>query len=151
MKKVVLLSHCVLNSFCEMPEASDAFRKRIVDILMEKKISMIQLPCPELCYQALERESIVAGAAKAQEYEIYCKQLLDPMIRNIKEYQKHGISIAGIIGIDTSPSCSVADKNAIMTKILMDQMSELGISSNLMIDMPVTGDGEAFFAELEKL
>ena len=148
MKKIALVSHCVLNSLCELPEASDTFRKQIVNLLTDKKISLMQLPCPELCYQALERESITAEDPKAEEYERYCRELLVPVMNNLKEYCRHDIEVAGIIGIDTSPSCSVADGAAIMSKVLLDQMKDAGISCGKLIDMPVEGDGRAFFNQL---
>ena len=151
MKKIVLLSHCVLNSFCETPEASDRFRRELVNMLMERGISMVQLPCPELCFQALERESILPDGPQAESYGRYCRELLAPMVKNLKEYQSHGIQIAGIIGIDTSPSCSVLDKSAIMTKLLLEEMEGLGIVDVKLLDMPVEGDGKAFFQQAAQL
>lgn len=150
MKKLALISHCVLNSFCELPEASDTFRKDVINLLTDKKISMMQLPCPELCYQALERESITLEDPKAGEYEQYCGELLAPVISNLKEYHSHGIEVAGIIGIDTSPSCSVADSVAIMSKVLLERMKEAGIPWGQLIDMPIEGDGKTFFDQLKE-
>ena len=150
MKQLALLSHCVLNSFCEAPEASSVFRKQIMDVLMEKEISIVQLPCPELCYQALERESILAGSEQAEDYSKYCETLLAPVVQNLKEYSEHGIQVAGIIGIDPSPSCSVVDKEAIMMKYLLEEMERLDIPHGKLLDMPTAGDGDLFFTELNK-
>ncbi|MCQ4637949.1 hypothetical protein NE619_14530 [Anaerovorax odorimutans] len=149
MKKLALISHCVLNSLCEMPEASDAFRKQILNLLTDKKISMVQLPCPELCFQSLERESIVAGDSKSREYEEYCRKLLEPVLKNLKEYKAHDIEVAGIIGIGTSPSCSVMDSSAIMMKVLLEEMKANDIPHGKLLDMPVSGDGKDFFDQLE--
>ena len=92
MKKIALVSHCVLNSLCELPEASDTFRKQIVNLLTDKKISLMQLPCPELCYQALERESITAEDPKAEKYEQYCRELLVPVMKDVyKRQHQHSI------------------------------------------------------------
>ena len=106
MKRVMLLSHCILNSFCEMPMAPDNLRKRIIDIITEKNLSIIQLPCPELSYQGLARKSICPHTAEAEEYRRYCEDLLENILSNIAEYKENNIEIVGIIGIDTSPSCS---------------------------------------------
>lgn len=151
MKRVVLLSHCVLNHLCELPEASSAFRKAILDILQDKNLGMIQLPCPELCYQSLDRTSILPGDAAADQYRHYCKVLLEPVFQNLKQYQKHGISLAGIVGIDTSPSCSVANENAIMAEILLDTIYSMDIEPGLLVDMPIKGNGKDFLEALKTL
>lgn len=151
MKKIALLSHCVLNSFCELPQAPDTFRKAILDTLIEKQISMVQLPCPELCYQALERVSIEPDAPAAGEYRKYCRELLAPLLHNLEEYRSQDIQLALILGIDTSPSCSVEDPRAIMTDILMEELKVLQISVKNKIDMPVSGDGKAFLEALRAI
>lgn len=151
MKKIVLLSHCVLNSFCETPEASDAIRGKLMNQLMDKGISVIQLPCPELCYQALERESILPGDPKADSYRDYCKNLLLPVLQNLREYKKHDIKIAAVVGIDTSPSCSVVDPRAIMMEILLREMKEMDIPSGCLLDMPLTEETGEFFQRIEQL
>lgn len=151
MKKLVLLSHCVLNSFCELPEASDAIRSKLMNQLMDKGISVIQLPCPELCYQALERESILPGDSGADAYRDYCKSLLAPILKNLQEYKKHNIQVAAVIGIDTSPSCSVIDPKAIMMELLLKEMKEKDITAGCLLDMPLTEDTEAFFKKIEEL
>lgn len=88
MKKILLVSHCVLNSYCELPQAPDILRKDIVKALIDKGISIVQLPCPELCYQGLERSSIYPGMKAEKEYTQYCRQLLGYLIGNIIEYKK---------------------------------------------------------------
>lgn len=151
MKKVVLMSHCVLNPFCELPKAPEELRKPILDISMDKGWGIVQLPCPELCYQALERSSIYPKDDEAAPYEEYCRDLLKPLIKNLEEYKKHGISIVGIVGIDTSPSCSIIDKDAIMMKVITEELEKLGITDVFKADMPVNeeGDDEKFLADLQ--
>lgn len=151
MKRVILLSHCILNSFCELPKAPDNLREEILKVLIDKNLSIVQLPCPELTYQGLERNSIYPGTPEAEEYEKYCEELLAPIISNIKEYKKNEIEVAGIIGIDTSPSCSIEDSSAIMMKFLLDKISAEGIRVKVLADMPVEGSGEDFIEKLKVL
>lgn len=151
MKKIALISHCVLNNYCELPEASETFRKKILEILTDKNISIVQLPCPELCYQGLERESILPGTEPAEKYQEYCESLLAPIIKNLEDYTRHGIEIAGVVGIETSPSCSVEDSAAIMTRLLFKEMEEKKIPWGKVVDMPVSGDGKAFYEQLKQL
>lgn len=151
LKRIILLSHCVLNSFCELPQAPDNLREEILKVITDKHLSIVQLPCPELSYQGLSRSSIYPGTPEAEEYENYCKQLLSTVVSNIKEYKDNDIEIAGIIGIDTSPSCSIMDSKAIMMKVLMKELSDAGITIKVLADMPVEGDGESFLENIKEL
>jgi predicted secreted protein len=152
MKKIILVSHCVLNSYCELPQGPEVLRKDIVKTLIDKGISIVQLPCPELCYQGLERSSIYPGTEEEKEYTQYCQQLLVPIIGNMREYHKEGIKIIGIIGIDTSPSCSAINPSSIMMKIILDEIKKAGITVDNIFDMPVHDYGiDDFMRKMENL
>lgn len=151
MKRIILLSHCVLNSFCELPQAPDNLREEILKVITDKKLSIVQLPCPELSYQGLKRSSIYPETPEAKEYEEYCEKLLSGVISNIKEYNDNDIEIAGIIGIDTSPSCSTADSRAVMMKVLLRKLSEMGVSVKVLTDMPVSGSGQKILDAMREL
>ncbi|MGI6766615.1 MAG: hypothetical protein ACOX4R_05285 [Lentihominibacter sp.] len=147
MKRILLVSHCVLNSYCETPPAGDYYREGLLRAVLEKHLSIVQLPCPELCFQGLFRESINPGTEKAAEYEEYCEALLEPIVENLIQYKENGIEAAGIIGIDTSPSCSVVDVDAIMMKILFKRLKAEGIDIHFKVDMPIA-DGNENFVEV---
>ncbi len=152
MKNIILVSHCVLNSYCELPQAPEVLRKDIVKTLIDKGISIVQLPCPELCYQGLERNSIYPGTEEEKDYAQYCQELLTSIIGNMREYHQEGVKIIGIIGIDTSPSCSVINQNSIMMKIILDEMKKAGITVDNIFDMPVNDVGtEDFMSKMNNL
>ena len=151
MKRIVLLSHCVMNSMCEEPPAADTYRRCILEAAMDGGVSMIQLPCPELCYQALQRESIYPGSEKAAAYADYCRGLLAPLIKNLREYKESGVELTAVIGISTSPSCSVEEEGIIMMEILLGALEEIGYEGFRLIDMPVEPDDEAFMKEIAEL
>lgn len=146
-----MVSHCVLNSFCENPPAGDEYRADILKVVTEKNLSIFQLPCPELCYQGLDRNSIYPCSDEATAYERYCESLIEPIIKNIDEYEKNGIEISGIIGIETSPSCSVMEKGAIMMKVLFDHLKKKGIKISMQTDMPIRKGENLFIEELKKI
>ena len=152
MSKIVILSHCILNGCCELPEASDALRSKIMTILLSKKANIIQLPCPELCFQALDRKSVYPGDSKEVEYKNYCERLILNTIKNVLEYDKYGIEIMGIIGIDTSPSCSIKNSNAILMKTLVNNIRNNNVCVQNEIDMPIGIEEEngKFLEQLEK-
>lgn len=140
MKKILILSHCLLNNLCENPPAPEIIKDKIYKEISADNISVLQLPCPELCYQALNRDSIYPGTEAAEDYEAYCKKLIDPIVHNLEEYKKHNIEISAVYGIDTSPSCSVIDKTSIMMKYLLTEMERLEIKCEILAD--ITSEGE---------
>ncbi len=153
LKKVMILSHCILNPYCEMdqPATLDLYRKTIRELL-DREVGILQLPCPELCYQSLERKSITSDDPGVNDYRAYCRQLLMPIKKNLGEYKRNGVEIIGMVGIDTSPSCSTKDSSSIMMKELFRMMEEEGIAFPV-IDMPQKADAdqEAFLKELFSL
>lgn len=151
MKRILIVSHCVLNSYCETPPAGDFYREGVLKAAIEKRLSIVQLPCPELCYQGLVRESINPGTDSAIEYEKYCEILLEPTIGNLIQYKENGIEVAGIIGIDTSPSCSVVDVDAIMMKTLFKKLKAEGVDVHIKVDMPIIEGNENFVETVRKV
>ncbi|HML37513.1 MAG TPA: hypothetical protein PKA19_08865 [Bacillota bacterium] len=150
MKKVIVLSHCIINPFCELDESltKNLFAKTIKEIA-DRGIGILQLPCPELSYQHLERESITSQDERAEEYGKYCRELLKSTVQNIKEYHQNGIGLIRLVGIDTSPSCSTADSSSIMMQVLAEMLKDAGISIPAA-DMPhfFDGDESVFVDEL---
>ena len=140
MKKVIILSHCILNPYCELDEPSAlSLYQQAIRTIVNKGIGILQLPCPELCYQGLERASITGKDSRAADYRAYCREILSPTIKNIVEYHKNGVELVKIVGIDTSPSCSTEDPSSIMIKELVQMMEEKGIFVST-IDMPQDPD-----------
>lgn len=138
MKKIALLSHCIWNPFCEAEEpAAKTLYRQIVAALMEKDVAILQLPCPELTYQGLIRDSLYPDSEKAEEYTKFCRGLLKVALNNIKEYQKNGVAVVALLGIDTSPSCSAIDPTAFMTNELLKMMADEEIPVKCM-DMPIS-------------
>ncbi|MGI6766773.1 MAG: hypothetical protein ACOX4R_06080 [Lentihominibacter sp.] len=150
MERIVLVSHCVLNSMCELPPAPDEYRKGLLQIAGENKWEIIQLPCPELCYQSLARESIYPNTEKAKKYKEYCVELLAPLLNNLHEYKKAGYSITGIIGIETSPSCSIKLKEGIMMDLLLEFFRANGMACKNTINMPIESGDTNFLTTVKE-
>jgi predicted secreted protein len=136
MKKVIVLSHCILNSFCELDEpANKKLYDQLVISLIEREIGILQLPCPELSFQGLNRKSITPQDVEAEEYRVFCQDILESTLRDLKEYAKNGVDVIKLVGIETSPSCSALDSESIMMKELITMMAREGIAYS-KIDMP---------------
>ncbi|MGI6732266.1 MAG: hypothetical protein ACOX5F_10325 [Anaerovoracaceae bacterium] len=136
MKKVIVLSHCILNSFCELDKPSNKkLFDQLVVSLINDGIGILQLPCPELSYQGLNRKSITPQDDNAEDYRLFCREILESTIKDLKEYHKNDIDVVKLVGIETSPSCSVIDPESIMMKELISEMEKEGITYS-RIDMP---------------
>lgn len=150
MKKVIVLSHCILNSFCELDEPSNKkLYDQFVVSLIKGGIGILQLPCPELSFQGLNRKSITAQDVKAEEYRVFCREILESTIRDLKEYHRNSIDVVKLVGIETSPSCSALDTESIMMKELVSLMEREGITYS-KIDMPhdLVSDIDGFIEEI---
>lgn len=133
-KKIVLVSHCILNQNSvvkPLARAKGAYRK-IVEIIMNKDIGIHQLPCPEMIFLGMERESMTREEYDTKEYHILCESLSEQTIAIIKNYLKNDYKIVGIIGINHSPTCSLRCEKGVFMEELLKKIKELDL------EIPIT-------------
>ena len=113
-KNILLVSHCILNghskvkSFSEEREIErEQARKKIVNLIIENDIGIIQLPCPELIMYGTKRWGHVKDQFDTPHFREVCRSEFKTYLQQIKEYINNGYKILGILGIDGSPSCGV--------------------------------------------
>lgn len=121
-KKIVLVSHCILNQNSISDGTADfpGTNASTVKLLMESNVGIIQLPCPELFCLGLDRGDVHGGERDVVTENTRIRQqletdrsaemiqhLVDQTLFQINEYIKHGFSILGVIGINRSPSCGI--------------------------------------------
>jgi predicted secreted protein len=121
-KKIVILAHCLLNQNSISDGTSDfpAQFREVIDVIMENRIGILQLPCPELTCLGLDRGDEKGGSRELLRENSRIRGLMEtsgPVERlremarliagEIEEYRNYGFKIAGLIGIDRSPSCGV--------------------------------------------
>jgi len=121
-KKIVFVSHCVLNQNSISDATADypGANESILKSLIQAKVGIVQMPCPELLCLGLDRGDIHGGERdvvventrirkKLEEpnsIEII-KNLVNQIVFQIEEYRRNGFAVLGIIGINRSPSCGV--------------------------------------------
>ena len=108
-KKIIILSHCILNQNCVVKPYSkkqEYFFKFIKHHILNN-YGLIQLPCPELILLGLKRWGHVKDQLEYPKFKEECKLLLLPIIDQIETYLKNGYEIDGVYGIQGSPSCGV--------------------------------------------
>lgn len=125
-RRVVLVSHCLLNENTRY--AGGATRSgavtEAIDELMASGYGIHQLPCPErLAWGgALKRHSLLLHDSKGRPlyrvralllraFQLWTKviyrRLARQVSRDVADYHRSGMTVAGVIGIGASPSCGV--------------------------------------------
>lgn len=108
-KKIVILSHCILNEkskakgYVQEPETIE----KVVLPYIQEGIGIIQLPCPEFTYLGNLRWGMTKDQYDTPAFRKHCRKILMPIIEQIEEYVNRGFSVVEIVGIKGSPSCGV--------------------------------------------
>ena len=121
-KSVVFVAHCILNQNA-ISDGTACFPgciKEIVDLLRVSDVGIVQMPCPELHCLGLDRGNIhgsstpvveentrIRKALQQQPAMVRIERLVQDVVFQVQEYQKHGFEIKGVIGVNRSPSCGV--------------------------------------------
>lgn len=108
-KKMVLLSHCLLNINAKVYglATSRGAQEELINFLLEKGYGIIQLPCPEMGFEGIKRWGQVKEQLDTPFFRKYCKEIFVPILEQIIDYNKNGYRIAALIGVNGSPSCGV--------------------------------------------
>lgn len=127
-KKIIVVSHCVLNQNAVLDgwgRAKGAFP--LVHEIIEEGVGIIQLPCPEFLLYGPKREPKTYEEYDFKEYRAHCKKLIPDIVEQIKVYLAHGYIFTGILGIRNSPTCSIAGQRGVLMEELFIALGEIGI------------------------
>jgi predicted secreted protein len=129
-KKLIIVSHCILNqnTVIEGEARSMGAIPSAVDWIQKEGFGIIQLPCPEFTFLGLDRPPMAYEQYDNEEYRCHCRQILMPIINQIKEYLKSGFQIAGTLGIQSSPSCDMS------RGVFMEEFQTLLAENHIQID-----------------
>jgi uncharacterized protein YbbK (DUF523 family) len=173
----MFLAHCLLNENTRY--LGGACRSggigEILDPCLRHGIGIVQMPCPEqhAWGGVLKRRLLLFyGSSGTLRYRLrnvllplmlwYTRRIYRRLAREtadqIQDYQKSGITVAGIIGVDASPSCGVHE--SLNMRAALEGVGRLGRDTataedvNQIISATVTrGQGlyiEALRRELDK-
>lgn len=106
-KKILLVSHCILNqnTVIENEARAEGAILSATEWATKEGFGILQLPCPEFTFLGLNRPSMTYEQYNTPEYRKHCRKILDPVLNQAIEYLKNGFEIAGLLGIKGSPSC----------------------------------------------
>lgn len=114
MKKILLVSHCMLNTAAKVKSykkearaAEEALRREIVKKAIDNGVQFLQLPCPEYLQYGYNRWGHTFEQFDNIFFRQRCREMLEPAILQLEEYLAHPeeFKVLGALGIDGSPSC----------------------------------------------
>lgn len=110
--KVIIISHCIINSnsICigpKTPSIWPAMLNEVVQLLMEYRIGIVQLPCPEQLMYGFVRKGVTKTEIDTPDYRGFCKKIAEDAAELIKNYVKNGFKVVGFLGKRSSPTCGV--------------------------------------------
>ena len=121
-KKVIFLAHCLLNqnAISDGTAVCPAAFWELVQLLLDREVGIVQMPCPELCCLGLDRGDVHGAERPVVEENTRIRRamekdgprqkreaLADLVAEQVQEYHKHGFQVLGIVGANRSPNCGV--------------------------------------------
>ncbi|MCH6268583.1 CD3072 family TudS-related putative desulfidase [Neobacillus citreus] len=139
-KQILIVSHCILNQNTVIPDEARAAGAIIsaVEWAMNQGYGLLQLPCPEFTFLGLDRPSMTYEQYNTPEYRKHCREILKPVLFQAEDYLKNGYEIAGILGIQSSPSCDPT--RGIFMEELTAMFAEKGIKLKTLWYLPNTSE-----------
>jgi len=110
-RKVIFVPFCVL---CQGAKARGLARthraivSEIVYMLVESDVNIVQLPCPEMLGEGLEREPRDASYYERADFMETCRVLARSQADIIESFTRAGFHVVALLGIERSPSCSLS-------------------------------------------
>jgi predicted secreted protein len=126
-KKVIIVAHCVLNQNARIDTCATApaVFPKVLEALVERRIGILQYPCPELGFLGMGRQGQDCaswdGSYQHESGEVYDQMVVpegreylrgiaENLVYQIKEYKKYDFKVLGVLGILASPTCGVGLK-----------------------------------------
>lgn len=151
-KKIALVSHCVFNQNAVVqPLARALGPMKCASVLLESNCGIYQLPCPEMRMCGMGRVGMNAAQyGGIRGFHELCADMVEDVIRDLKDYLSHGYTIVGLIAINGSPSCSVSGVRGVLMQHLYARLEEENIDLPYL-EIPETGEDEAFLQSVRDL
>jgi len=118
-RKVAVLAHCILNQNAKLDRCAHCAGavREVVEVLLENGIGILQMECPEMLHLGLDRQTdkTTNPSVEAEDTRIarrmeeppaqrIVERIAQNVVQQIADYQAHGFSVIGMLGINGSPS-----------------------------------------------
>ena len=103
-KRVLLVSHCILNQNTVINDEARAEGAVIsaVEWAMKQGYGFLQLPCPEFTFLGLNRPSMTYEQYNTPEYRKHCREILRPVLHKLKTISKTAMKLLGCLAFKTA-------------------------------------------------
>ena len=107
-KKVIFACHCLLNQNARAKGVAKApgVIKEFIDCCMANDYGIVPIDCPQLHFEPLNREPENKEFYDKQEFRKICNDIAKFVIKNIKTYKNNDYEVAGVVGVEGSPTCA---------------------------------------------
>jgi predicted secreted protein len=108
-KKIILLSHCVLNQNAKVRGIATypGSISPVSELLLQSDVGLFQMPCPEMKYYGAMRWGQVRDQYDSPMFRNHCRRLADSVLDEVEDYKRSGYQILGFVMIDGSPVCGL--------------------------------------------
>ncbi len=108
-RRVIIIAQCLVNPYCRVHVLGQNFplSHELMSYLMEKKVGIIQYPCPETTAMGLKRNPQGRQQYDNIFFRQHCKDLLKVPMLMVREFIKNGYRLTCFIGLENSPTCGI--------------------------------------------
>jgi len=108
-KRVILIAQCLVNPYCRVHILGQNFplSRELTDYLMDKRVGIIQYPCPETTAMGLMRNPQGRQQYDNIFFRSHCKELLKVPMLMVREFVKNNYRLVAFIGLENSPTCGI--------------------------------------------
>ena len=151
-RQILLVSHCIINqnTVIENEARAEGAILSATEWAMKEGFGIVQLPCPEFTFLGLNRPPMTYEEYNTPEYRKHCREILTPVLNQAMEYLKHGYELAGVLGIQSSPSCDPARGRGVFIEELNDLFALNNITLKTLWYLP-NSSNPTFNSELHHL
>ena len=180
-RRIILIAQCLLNPYCRVHVLGQNFplSHELANYLMERRVGLIQYPCPETTAMGLGRNPQGRQQYDNVFFRDHCKELLKVPMLMAREFLKNRYRLVAFLGLENSPTCGLrwgrhkvnrrgtespnpADDaepdepvlKGIMAEILAETLAEEGIEAPLL-EFPAKSEPDSpkrrqFWEDLER-
>jgi len=126
-RKIAVVAHCILNQNSRVLGIAyyPGMINEIFDVLRKYEVGVIQMPCPELIYAGLLRESQTKEQYDTPAFRRHCRKIASSIADQIEEYLKNDFKVSAVLGVDGSPTCGVDETSmGIFMEELQSELKE---------------------------
>ncbi|MGC8843050.1 MAG: CD3072 family TudS-related putative desulfidase [bacterium] len=107
-KQIIVVHHCLLNQNARAKGLAKG--RGAMEVVMEeirKGKGIYQIPCPELRYLGVDRNSMTKSQYDTPSFRKICRKIAVEVAEDLSRFLSSGYEIEAIYGVEGSPSCGV--------------------------------------------